>query len=407
MKAPTDPSASLSAVPPERLVVGQRVPVDVRAPDGRLLLRRGQLLASDEHRALLLAHQPCVSASDAHAWTLAIERRDRAVRLGGASAALAPQVEAADYADAPDLRGGWGDAHAVLQGILYQGAQAQQPLRRLEAIACQVRNWVEADADAALFELFQALPDLTNGYCASHALLTAALSALSLERLGQAQADPDLLRRSALVMNIGMARAQDALAQQRMPPNALQRAMIQAHALTSAQVLSDIDLPDPQLIDLVRWHTEPGSARLPAALQRHLQMLALTESLVAKLAPRASRAALSPLQAAQALLGLSDPATQALREALVATLGFYPPGTYVQLANGEIAVVVQRGVRAHTPHVASVFNAAGIPLSRYLHRDTASQADAAIRQSVAAHTIKLHIDPERILRLRRQAGLAA
>lgn len=391
------------AIDMDRLPAGQPVPVDLRAPDGRLLLRRGQILLSESHRALLQSHQPCMTEADALAWQRAIERALRTQRMGNGNAPV--HIDPSDYADAPSVQGGWADLHEMLQGMLYMGTQAQQPLRRLEGIERQVERLVQADPDQALFELFQALPQLTHGYCATHALLTAVLSTLTLDKLADPAGDAVLLRRAALVMNIGMARPQDALALQRTPPNPLQRAIIKAHPTASAEVLADLQASDDALLQLVRWHAEPGLAKLRPVLQSHLQTLALAESVTARLAPRVSRPAQSPLLAAKALLAEGDPDTQALRSAMVAVLGFYPPGTYVTLSNGEVAVVMQRGERAHTPHVASIIDAKGMPLSRYLHHDT-KRGEVTIRQTVDARSIRLKLDAARVLRLRQQSGLA-
>ncbi|MBK9572302.1 MAG: hypothetical protein IPO43_06015 [Rhodoferax sp.] len=55
---------------------------------------------------------------------------------------------------------------------------------------------------------------------------------------------------------------------------------------------------------------------------------------------------------------------------MATAVSFYPPGTYVALANGEIAVSAQRGAAANTPMVVSAMHADGMPLGHYLLRDT-------------------------------------
>jgi hypothetical protein len=135
-----------------------------------------------------------------------------------------------------------------------------------------------------------------------------------------------------------------------------------------------------------------------------LLLLSLADVLVAKMAPRVSRAALSPLQAVRSLM--QDPAaqTQSKRAAMASVLGFYPPGTYVSLANGESAVVIARGERANTPHVASLVNAAGLVMSTYLYRDT-SQAICAVRAPLLASQVNIRVSLDKVRRLRLVHGV--
>jgi hypothetical protein len=60
------------ALPVARLKLGNTLPIDVWAPDGRLLLRRGQAILSEQQREMLHAHQACMTASDARAWQKAM-----------------------------------------------------------------------------------------------------------------------------------------------------------------------------------------------------------------------------------------------------------------------------------------------------------------------------------------------
>jgi len=82
-----------------------------------------------------------------------------------------------------------------------------------------------------------------------------------------------------------------------------------------------------------------------------------------------------------------------LASAVATAIGFYPPGTYVQLVNGEKAVVVARGARAHEVQVVSVITAGGMPLAQYLYRD-ARESRYAVRAPVNAEKIKVQVSFE-------------
>jgi hypothetical protein len=252
--------------------------------------------------------------------------------------------------------------------------------------------------------LFQTLPDLGLGYCATHALLTGVIGSLTANKLDLPEAQGGLLLRSALVMNIGMARPQDNLARQRKPPDVFQRELISSHAPDSADILQGFGANDEQWLTMVRQHHHSAGNDALGTVQAPLQLLNLADVLVAKMAPRTSRAALSALQAVRSLM--QDPSAQTLpqRAAMASVLGFYPPGTYVTLANGELAVVIARGERANTPHAASLVDAKGMVLSTYVYRDT-GQADCAVRAPLLASQVNIKVSLEKVRRLRQVHGV--
>lgn len=395
--------------PLTRVQLGRVLPVDLWTPDGRLLLRRGQALQSEAHREMLATHQACMTETDAQAWKKSLERDMRAMRQAGvamaviAQAPMPAEILDTDYLEGRDVDGGWLDLQEILRSLLYQGAQAAKPLPRLEGIEQKALALLRHDPDEGLFVLFQALPDLNLGYCATHALLSGLVCVLTAEKLSQTHSDQALLLRSALTMNIGMARPQDSLSRQHQAPDPEQRQIIAAHPPNSTDILRGFGINDQALLSIVQWHHLPEAATLCADHLISLRLLRLSDGLIAKMAPRISRAAMTPLGAARTLMLESTPDTAALRPAMAAVLGFYPPGTYVQLANGETAVVIKRGARANTPHVASIMNAAGMPLSKYIYHDSSTATNSIVKP--LARSVNIHISLDKVRRLRLQHGL--
>ena len=396
-------------IPLTRLQIGRQLPVDIWTPDGRLLLRRGQALQSEAHREMLATHQACMTETDAQAWKKSLERDMRLMRQAGvdmvaiAQAPMPAEILDTDYLEGRDVDGGWLDLQDILRSLLYQGAQAATPLPRLEGIEQKALTLLRHDPDECLFVLFQALPDLNLGYCATHALLSGVVCVLTADKLAQTDADQALLLRSALVMNIGMARPQDSLSRQHKPPDPTQRQIIAAHPPTSSDILRGFGIQDDELLGIVQWHHTPDAATLHTGHLTSLRLLSLSDGLIAKMAPRISRAAMTPLGAAKSLVLESTPGTAVLRPAMAAVLGFYPPGTYVQLANGETAVVIKRGARANTPHVASIMNAAGMPLSKYVYHDSSTASNAIVKP--LAGSVNIHVSLEKVRRVRLQCGV--
>jgi hypothetical protein len=115
---------------------------------------------------------------------------------------------------------------------------------------------------------------------------------------------------------------------------------------------------------------------------------------VAKLAARKTRLAMSPLGAAKSMVLDASADAPVLASAVATAVGFYPPGTYVQLVNGEKAVVVARGARAHEVQVVSVVTPGGMPLAPYQFRD-ARESRYTVRAPVNAEKIKVQVNFER------------
>jgi hypothetical protein len=105
---------------------------------------------------------------------------------------------------------------------------------------------------------------------------------------------------------------------------------------------------------------------------------------------------MAPLNPAAAVAPGTPEHSTAIGNAMMAVLGFYPPGTYVQLVNGEKAVSVARGAGANQPHVLSLVNPGGMPLSPCIHRDT-SDPRFAIRSPLNAEKIKVQVSLEAVL----------
>ena len=90
-----------------------------------------------------------------------------------------------------------------------------------------------------------------------------------------------------------------------------------------------------------------------------------------------------------------------LSSALAQAVGFYPPGSYVLLANGETAVSAQRGQRANTPWVISVLDKDSMPVTAYVCRDS-SQAAYAIQSPVTFDKLRVAIQADKVRRARER-----
>jgi HD-GYP domain-containing protein (c-di-GMP phosphodiesterase class II) len=394
-------------IPVAMLAVGQPLPVDVWSASGQLLLRKGQPVASEEHRIKLHAHNASSTPADALAWQRSYERMVHDLLSQGMDVqqvSLAPmpsEIRASDYVVGQQLNGGWLDLQEVLRGILYQGGLAINPLQRLAGIEKKALELLKADVDDSLFILFQALADTSQGYCATHALLCGVVCEMTAQKLSLVPPQRAALMSAALVMNIGMARDQDSLARQQSDPTAWQRTLIREHPQKSMATLQGFGMDDVQVLDIVRWHHEPESAGgLPdTAMARRI--LAMADSFIAKMAGRKTRSSLSPVKAVKSMVMGAQGVGLGVGSAMAQAAGFYPPGTYVKLANGETALSVQRGERANTPWVISILDKDGVPLGKMPCKETTTPA-CTIAGTVTAESVHVTLSIDKVRKARER-----
>lgn len=392
-------------IPVALLEIGKPLPVDIWNASGQLLLRKGQPVTSEEHRDKLHAHNASSTPADAQAWQRSYERMVHAMLAAGADvqaiarAPMPSEIRASDYVVGERLNGGWLDLQEVLRGILYQGGLAINPMERLVGIEKKALELLNADTDDSLFCLFQALADGAHGYSATHALLCAVVCDLTAHKLAIAAPQRAALFSAALLMNIGMARDQDSLARQNTAPTAWQRTLIQEHPEKSVAILQSFGVDNPEVLDIVRWHHTPDvPAGLPETLMAR-RVLAMADSFIAKMAGRKTRASLSPLKAVKSMVMGAEGAAQGIASAMAQAAGFYPPGTYVKLANGETALSVQRGERANTPWVIPILDKDGVAIGKQLCKETTTPA-TTIAAAVAAESMRVTLDISKVRKAR-------
>ncbi|MES2948998.1 MAG: HD domain-containing phosphohydrolase [Pseudomonadota bacterium] len=394
-------------IPVALLEIGQPLPVDVWSGAGQLLLRKGQPVTSEEHRDKLHAHQASSTPADALAWQRSYERMVHAMLSAGADvqaiakAPMPSEIRESDYVVGEPLNGGWLDLQEVLRGILYQGGLAISPLERLAGIEKKALELLAADPDDSLFCLFQALADTAQGYSATHALLCAVVCNMTALKLAMPQPERDALLSAALMMNIGMARDQDSLARQNAAPSTWQRTLIRDHPQKSVKILQGFGMDDPEVLDIVRWHHAPSAPEGLPGTATARRVLAMADGFIAKMAGRKTRAALSPMKAVRAMVMGAEGAAQGIASAMAQSAGFYPPGTYVKLANGETALAVQRGERANTPWVIPILDKDGVALGKHVCKETTTPA-TTIAAAVSAENMRVTLGVDKVRKARER-----
>jgi hypothetical protein len=296
-------------------------------------------------------------------------------------------------------REAWSDLLLHTHNLLRDSEPADFPARTAHIRDAALKR-LHAHPDATLmllvFESSQAFED----YSARHALLTLLLCDLVAQQLQLAPPLREALQGAALTMNYGAGTAHDRLAAQVAPATTAQRQAMASHGDHAAQRLAAAGVTDEVWLTAVRLHHDAGPGPLSARGdgEKLARLLRRIDLFGARLSPRRSRTAMSGAAAARAVfldeLGQPDEAGAAL----IKTVGLYPPGSIVRLANGEVGIVFKRGFSANEPLVAALIGKSGSPLSHPVPRDT-RLASQVISASLAPAELKLRVNLEALLKL--------
>lgn len=387
-------------LPLEGLQLNKPIPVNIWESNGSLLLRKGEIIEDERHLQNLMAHSPVITETDYRAWSYSYTTQlDQMVRRNHtldeiSQAGLPSEVHTGSEREVLNPVSDWPDLHASLTTLLHQGAQAQEFVTRLTQLEAKAQRLVAYRPDQALFMLVTLLQDRNLSYCAAHALLVATMCHLVGPAAGVAEADQPSLFRAAITMNLGMARLQDDLARQAAPLTDEQQRDVAEHPHRGVVMLRVLGVGDKLWLHLVAEHH--GASSEAGAPDAALSLLRLADVYVARMTPRASRPALLSPQAARGVYLNDKGEPTSLGAVFIRTLGIYPPGSFVRLANDEVAVVVKRGRRANTPLVFSIVGRQGMPLGEPAPRDTMERA-YEVKASVPADEVRVVLNPARLL----------
>lgn len=394
--------------PLEQIAFREPLPVNIWDPAGVLLLRRGEVIRDEAHRDLLQSHLPMVDEDEYRQWTFrytaAIDRKLRSNEslqaIAGVSRPMGVEPPRATDPNERPLAELWPDLHAVLGLLLRQGGQASDFMGRLQGLERRLLDGLRSRVDDSLFVLVQMLQDRALGYCTTHALLCGVVCHLVSGTLGWEASRRQSLLRASLTMNIAMSRLQDVLAGRPGPLSSEERACIDAHPREGAVVLQRLGVRDEVWLKLVRHHRAEWPAAAVAASNDPIvpmaQLLHLADVFVARISPRADRKGLPAQRAARDISLGPDGQPTPLGAAFIKTLGVYVPGSYVRLANGELAVVARRGRKANAPLVFSLVGRHGMPLGEPALRDT-SDPGLEVREGLAADAVRVRIHSAKLL----------
>ncbi len=212
-------------------------------------------------------------------------------------------------------------------------------------------------------------------------LHAAVLCELIGRHIGMTPSARLLLVCAALTQDIGMLDLQKGrLDKQATELTDAQHRQIHKHPLNGLKTLEQAGVKDTVWLSAVEQHHERIDGKgYPQALSgtqisQAARILALADVYVAMVRPRGDRAALLPREAMKTIFHSRGVHLDAdLARVLIAVLGTQPPGSWVRLANNEVAVVIRRSDMPAFPWVGSVLSAEAEHLAQARLRDTSDR----------------------------------
>lgn len=356
--------------------VGDPLPWNIRDAQGRLLLARGHRIESEAQLAALLERGAAVDIEELRAAAAEAEARK---------------------ARPPSLFGQWEQLLWQLDRVLRSVTGEPGFVARLDEVAQRIATLTLRDPDIAIWLTVRQDRQRLSIYALAHAVHCALVGLLAARRLGWEMPRTVTLMRAALTMNIAILELQGHMAAQEGKPNAAQLDQIRAHPQRGAELLRAAGVDDAAWLEAIEQHHErPDGQGYPLGLREVAELPTLLrwiDVFMAKMAPRALRAPLSTQVAARQLF--QETGGHPAAAAIIKEFGIYPPGEFVQLKSGELAVVVRRGDNASTPLAASITDRHGRPSVNTVVRDT-RQGEFAITGLAAGTTRELRVPPERL-----------
>lgn len=220
-------------------------------------------------------------------------------------------------------------------------------------------------------------------YAVRHSLDTAIVSMLVARSMKKLPDDVLTVVLAAMTMNVGMLEHQERMQHSAQPLTEDDVSLIREHPEAGVYLLRRAGVNDERWLSCVALHheNEDGTGypfgRSGREIPELAKIISLADRYCARVSARSYRKPMVPNQALRDILLTGKTAfDQQLAAVFIRELGVYPIGTFVRIQNGEIGVVVRKGVNTTTPIVDALVGPRGAPLDVVLKRDTSDPRHA-------------------------------
>lgn len=359
----------------EQVRPGEALPWNVRNEPGQLLLSKGYVIKDTDQALTLIERGVFVDQEefDQHQQSLA---------------PVKPPL-----LDPTHL---WTQLNSQVHALLTNPQDHPAFQSDVQGASGHIQHALRSDPESVVFEMLSGEPQSN---AVAHSVNTAFVAALTANRFGWSESEQATLTNAALTMNMAALALHNMLSTQRTALTPEQRCELHDHPAHSRALLEASGVTDADWLRTVeQHHITPDGRGLPQErghLSEQACMIHYADVYMAKLSARAYRGALPAHQAARELFINGGGTQNPFVSTLIKEIGMYPPGSFVQLANGDTAVVLKRGEGAHIPQVRSLLNGRGAPYPEPEVRDTA-QAAFKVVTGLPRGQVKTKLDRRKI-----------
>ncbi len=343
----------------DELLIGQPLPWAVYGPDGELLLNPGETITTEHQKYILLTRGLFREATAEE-----VRRENRQQEYGLSSPFnVLTTIQQHNHQILSDMVGG-----------------VCQPdyARRIIKIVQVIQKLCTENKDAILGAI---LLDRQSPYTQIHPVLCALLTELLLRKKTVPNSVRQTVVAAALTQNVGMMALQEQLTRQPGSLSTEQKQAIHQHPVNSAMILRRHGITDKDWLQAVEQHHEkPDGSGYPAGLRDQdinlfARVLSLSDLYSAMVLPRKYRDGFFVKKALREIFLQRGASVDAgLAEALIKEIGVYPPGCFVRLANGDIAIVIHQCQRkVNKPIVLPVVSSGGVVYQKTARKNTARE----------------------------------
>ena len=216
-------------------------------------------------------------------------------------------------------------------------------------------------------------------YSITHLLHISIVTALLVNELNLPPHTRKMAVAAALTCNLSMMSLHELLEQQKTPLTDGQRDDLKLHPQESVDILKSFSITDDIWLQSVLHHHESvdgsGYPRglIGDSIPVTARIIAVADSYCALVTNKNYRKGYTPSTVLKHFFKQKgQKLDEELSLRLIKMFGIYPPGTYVKLANGESAIVIQRSGKANaiSPLVRSYRSSTGPYLAELLSHDS-------------------------------------
>lgn len=309
------------------LVPGKSIPWDIYDAQGILLLKQGSVIASERQLEQILARGASTK-----------------VPVRGSSSQLNSEPDAKLH---PFIY--WHVIETELSN-LYAITEPADFLVAAQDMVQFISRMTKTNPNGSMAAMLLNRPQR---YPVSHALHVAVIAAVVGRKMDM---DINALIAAALTMNLSIMDLQLELYRQATPLTPEQQDKIRRHPIDSANMLVHRGVTSANWLRAVAEHHEPD---YPTGNPGHQDsmLLHITDIYTAKFSGRSYRVGISP---EEAILSTLRPFKEhRVMHQLLRTVGLFPPGLLVKLADGSLGIVLRATEEYTVPYVAQVVDKGG------------------------------------------------